>query len=510
MNDATSDNDGLPQGWATVTLDCVCAVNPPKPSQSEVCAETLVTFVPMPAIDAQARAITQPQARTFGEVRKGFSAFRENDVIVAKITPCFENGKAAICRGLTNGLGFGSTEFHVLRPTGAVLPEYVYYFTDQESFRQDGAANMTGSVGQKRVPASWLASVDIPLPPLAEQQRIVAKVEELLGWVNAARERLAKVPALVNRFRESVLAAACSGKLTQDWRDKQCKFEAAKAMLERLRLKPAHLRSDVDLADLPEGWTWVSLRTVMDQREPFCYGVVQPGENNPEGVFLVRAGDLDAGTVDVSNLRRIPRSIDAAYGRSRLTGGEVLVTVVGAGIGQSAIAPAACAGFNIARAVAKIPIRRFSARYALRWLQSQKARTWMDNDAREVARPTLNLQQLETLPLPLPPQAEQDEIVRRVDSLFALADKIEARVRSATARVEKITQAILAKAFRGELVPTEAELARQDDRTYEPVAALLERIRSEREGAGNDTQRRKTKEIRRPSTSCAGHGKEHR
>ena len=167
----------------------------------------------MPAVDADARAITKPQVRPFVEVRKGFTSFRDNDVIVAKITPCFENGKAAICRGLMNGLGFGSTEFHVLRSTGAALPEYVYYFTDQESFRDDGAANMTGSVGQKRVPVSWLASVEIPLPPLAEQRRIVAKVEELFGRLNSARERLAKVPTLVKRFRKAVLAAACSGQL---------------------------------------------------------------------------------------------------------------------------------------------------------------------------------------------------------------------------------------------------------------------------------------------------------
>jgi type I restriction enzyme S subunit len=110
----------------------------------------------------------------------------------------------------------------------------------------------------------------------------------------------------------------------------------------------------------------------------------------------------------------------------------------------------------------------------------------------------------------LPPRAEQQEIVRRVDALFALADKIEVRVKSATARVEKITQAILAKAFRGELVPTEAELAREEGRDYEPASALLDRIRAERGGASNGTPRRKRKESKQPSILCAGHGKEPR
>ena len=105
----------------------------------------------------------------------GFTAFRDGDLIVAKITPCMENGKAAICTGLVNGHGFGSTEFHVLRPTGAAQATYAFHFIRQESFRRAAADHMTGSVGQKRVPATYLANVQIPLPPLSEQKRIVAK-----------------------------------------------------------------------------------------------------------------------------------------------------------------------------------------------------------------------------------------------------------------------------------------------------------------------------------------------
>jgi len=209
----------LPERWTEAAINDVCELNPPKPVADSLAGGSEVTFVPMPAVDAEARAITRPQVRTFDEVRKGFTSFRDNDVILAKITPCFENGKAAICQGLLNGLGFGSTEFHVLRSSGAVLPEYVYRFVQQDSFLQDGKANMTGSVGQKRVPAAWLGSIDLPLPPLAEQRRIVAQVEALLARVQAARARLAKVPALLKRFRQSVLAGACSGQLTADWRE---------------------------------------------------------------------------------------------------------------------------------------------------------------------------------------------------------------------------------------------------------------------------------------------------
>jgi type I restriction enzyme S subunit len=384
-----------------------------------------------------------------------------------------------------------STGFAVLRSNGAVEPGYLFRFTLTEQFVDAVTPHQTGT----HYPATSdrvVLSQSIPLPPLAEQRRIVAKVEELLAQVNAARGRLGKLPTILKRFRQAVLAAACDGRLTADWREAQGCSESASDLLKRLNTNVVPVRTDLDLFELPESWNWVALRTLLDSREAFCYGVVQPGEDDEQGVFLVRAGDLSGGTVDLTSLRRIPKVVDKEYSRSRLRGGEVLVTVVGAGIGEAAIAPMACAGFNIARAVAKLPIRAFSAVYALRWLQAQKAREWMDNDAREVARPTLNLEQLQTLPVPLPPTAEQEEIVRRVDALFALADKIEARVQAATERVEKITQAILAKAFRGELVPTEAELARQEGRDYEPASVLLERIRASRPETNAKPRRRRT------------------
>ena len=117
----------------------------------------------------------------------------------------------------------------------------------------------------------------------------------------------------------------------------------------------------------------------------------------------------------------------------------------------------------------------------------------MKSDSREVARPTLNLEQLQTLPVPLAPLAEQHEIVRRVEALFQLADAIVKRVAAATARAEKLTQATLTKAFRSELVPTEAELARREGRPYEPASALLERIRAEREKVMGNQKRKRSR-----------------
>lgn len=502
--------DDLPEGWLLVPFPEICQINPPKPARDALTPDTPVTFVPMPAVDADSGTIRASMARPFSEVRKGFTAFRNRDVIMAKITPCMENGKAAIAQNLENGYGFGSTEFHVFRSSPAILPELVFYFIRQESFRRAAAEEMTGSVGQKRVPADFLFAVEIPLPPLAEQTRIVAKVETLLTRVNAGRQRLAKISGLMKRFRRSVLAAACSGQLTEEWRDSQVGLESATDLLKRLtKLKSQRnenrsqkrkttdqedsesANGDLELFEIPNEWCWVRIRSIMDEREAFCYGVVQPGADHADGVPLIRAGDLDKGTVNSSELRRIPVEVDVEYKRSKISGGEILVTVVGAGIGAAAIVPNSCRSYNIARAVAKIPVREFSPKYVLAWLQTSDANRWMKNASREVARPTLNLEQLETLPVPLPPLDEQHEIAGRVEALLAQADRFEVRLAAAARRVETLTQTILALAFRGELVPTEAELARRDGREYEPAAILLEHIREKRTDESSTGKKRR-------------------
>lgn len=488
---ATEDNE-LPEGWVQTRVADICHLNPPKPTPDEVASKTQVTFVPMPAVDADARAITNPQVRPFAEVRKGFTSFRDNDVILAKITPCFENKKAAVCRGLSNGLGFGSTEFHVLRSNGSVLPEYVYHFTRQESFLRDGESNMTGSVGQKRVPAGWLASVAIPLPPLAEQGRIVAKVEELLGRVSAARARLAKVPALLKRFRQSILAAACSGQLTADWRSDAAEGDGpgllAKIVRDRSKTREAN-RSRVKQAadeiaeplhELPDGWAWATLQQIGQEGRPVIYGIIKPGPHVPGGVPYVRVTEMKDGFVNLPELRRASPERAAKFSRATLACGDLLISKDGT-IGRVAVVPKELEGGNITQHLVRAAIHRHMNRdYVVYAIRSPASQAWLTDEKLGVALQGVNVEDFRRLPLPIPPHREQAEIVRRVDGLFALADKIEARVSAATARVEKITQAILAKAFRGELVPTEAELARQEGRDYEPAAVLLDRIRAER------------------------------
>src|SRR5579885_117683 len=456
----------LPEGWVQTTLGEVCELNPPKPPRDLFEEDAPVTFVPMAAVDADSGTISAPEVRPFASVRKGFTSFRDGDVIMAKITPCAENGKAAVASGLRNGIAFGSTEFHVLRPSQAVLAEYVYRFIRQESCREVAAAEMTGSVGQKRVPVLFLNQTFLPLPPLAEQKRIVAKIDALTARVDAARARLAKVPAMLKRFRQSVLAVACSGRLTADWRDSH---PQAKAVI------------DINGPfELPTSWSW---RSAGDFYEDARYGTsVKCSSEKTEGIPVLRVPNIAAGTLDLTQLKYAELS-KKEIAALTLKAEDILLCRTNGSldlIGKAAVIPA----FPRPHAFASYLIRlRLGSgllpRYAHICISGPVGRDQIEARARTTAGQfNLNLEILGSLALPVPPLEEQREIVWRVEALFKLADTIEKRVAMATARTEKLTQSILAKAFRGELVPTEADLARREGRNFEPASALLAKVRS--------------------------------
>ena len=165
-------------GWGLVPLGSTCNINPKKSLDSRLVSGAVVSFVPMPAVTEHGE-IDATAIKEYDEVKTGFTYFAENDVLFAKITPCMENGKGAVAKGLHNGIGLGSTEFHVLRPiSGKTDPYWIYTLTAFSQFRMDAASNMTGSAGQRRVPASFLENYRVSLPPIALQEQFAAFVKQ--------------------------------------------------------------------------------------------------------------------------------------------------------------------------------------------------------------------------------------------------------------------------------------------------------------------------------------------
>ncbi|MEK7691369.1 MAG: restriction endonuclease subunit S, partial [Bdellovibrionota bacterium] len=164
------DPQTSPKRWPSKRLGEAATINPRLQKEKQPTPETEVSFVPMAAVDEVRGVISSSEVRRYSEVAKGYTPFQNGDVLFAKITPCMQNGKSAIAANLVGGLGFGSTEFYILRPTDAVTSEYVFWLIRRPSFRAQAEQTFTGTAGQQRVPTSFLENYPCPIPPLELQK----------------------------------------------------------------------------------------------------------------------------------------------------------------------------------------------------------------------------------------------------------------------------------------------------------------------------------------------------
>ena len=183
------------KGWGLRRIGDVCKINPPKLNDSRLYPGIEVSFVPMSVVTEHGE-IDASEIKKYEEVKTGYTYFSENDVLFAKITPCMENGKGCVAKNLCNGIGFGSTEFHVIRSTENVNPYWIYNVTSFKQFRKDAAANMTGSAGQRRVPAKFLENYKVSVPPLDLQNQFADFVKTIDKSKLAVKKTLEKAETL--------------------------------------------------------------------------------------------------------------------------------------------------------------------------------------------------------------------------------------------------------------------------------------------------------------------------
>ncbi len=454
----------------------------------------------MAAVSEVSGSIVYREARLLRDVDKGFTPFQEGDVLLAKITPCMENGNVAVARNLKNGLGCATTELVVLRSRGAIVPEFLHRFLRQESYRRQARAAMTGVVGQARVPREFIEQTEVPLPPLAEQKRIVAKLEELTARSRRAKEALDAVPPLLDQLRQSILAAAFRGDLTADWRAKNPNVEPASDLISRLSEERREQWATAELAKLtskgkrptdgawrskyveppsldqsnfdpiPASWRWTPLESVRAGDAPMVYGIILPGEDVLGGVPYVRPVDIATdGTVDIAQLKRTTAEIADEYRRSSLEAGDIILSIVGT-IGKVAVASPLLAGANITQSSIRIRPGAPTSTEFLKWaLQAPCLVRQYDHFRFGNAVQRLNVEHVRQLVLPLPPLDEQAEICAVIQAALARLAHLE--LGPLFSRLESLDASVLARAFRGELVPQDP-----DD---EPAASALERVRDD-------------------------------
>lgn len=361
---------------------------------------------------------------------------------------------------LIGGKSWVNNHAHVLRARSEITTnEFLKHVLNAVPFDE----HVNGTTRLKLTQAAMLR-IPLRLPPLPEQRRIVAKVEALLARANVARERLAMVPHLLRRFRQSVLAAACSGRLTEDWR-RTHHMVTGGGTDEGLSPKPE--------VELPITWRWAALGkvcklergrfSVRPRNDPRYYGgkfpFIQIGDLPPQG------GEI---TAHAQALNDRGREVSKAF-----PPGTILIAIVGATIGNTGMLmfESCCPDSLVGAQAGAAAVPRYID-YYLRWQKLEIRETSYASGG----QPNINLQTLNPYPVALPPVEEQREIVRRVDAINLAAIRAEHLLALVKSKVDKTTQAILAKAFGGELVPTEAELAAAEGREFESAEELLRRV----------------------------------
>ncbi|PYC19994.1 type I restriction endonuclease subunit S [Aquipseudomonas alcaligenes] len=411
-----------------------------------------------------------------------------------------KNGDLLFAWSGTPGTSFGA---HIWHGGDAVLNQHIFKieFSERETNRgflryainqklDELISSAQGGVGLRHVTKGTFEKTEISFPPLAEQTRIAQKLDELLAQVDTLKSRIDTIPALLKRFRQSVLAAAVSGRLTEEWRAGNTRCDVAeqinailrdRLLLSKSKKAPStHLKNEE--YEIPQTWRWVSLDSLSAK-------IVDGTHHTPtyveSGVPFISVKDIRDGVIDFSSTKFITnREHEELCKRCYPQKGDLLITKSGT-IGRTAMVNTQ-AEFSLFVSVAlikpasKLVNMRFIDIALMKWVGE------IDISSRIVgsAIKNLHLTDMKVLAIPFAPLEEQAEIVRRVEQLFAFADQLEAKVATAKARIDRLTQSILAKAFRGELVP--------QDSNDEPASLLLERIQAQRAAAPKAKRGRKS------------------
>jgi type I restriction enzyme S subunit len=202
------------EDWDEKNIGDVFITNPQKSEIKDLSDDLDISFIPMKFVSEKSKKIINQETKKLFQVRKGYTYFKENDVILAKITPCFENGKMAIAKELKNGIGFGSTEYHVFRFEKEVITPFLFYFLQQNKFKGEAKRNMTGTAGQLRVPMKFIENFPIAFPSsLPTQQKIVSSIESKFSVIDKVEEAVNNSLAKSEKLKKSILKSAFEGRL---------------------------------------------------------------------------------------------------------------------------------------------------------------------------------------------------------------------------------------------------------------------------------------------------------
>jgi type I restriction enzyme S subunit len=378
--------------WPSKALVEVCEIKPPKSEAKRKLQKTdFVSFVPMEDLGINRKIIEPKSERELGQVAGSYTYFADGDVLLAKITPCFENGKLGIARGLKNGIGFGSSEYIVFRSSDELSNEYLYYYLLQDAFRADGIRTMSGAVGHKRVSKEFIERCQIPLPPLPEQQRIVAILDEAFAGLATATANIEKNLKNARELFDGYLNVV----FAQDW-----EMKSLSGTCENLDSRRVPITKNVrEAGEIP----YYGASGVVGHVADFIFD---------EDILLV--------SEDGANL--LMRTYPIAFSVS----------------GKSWV--------NNHAHVLRFP-HLISQKFVEYYLNSISLEPYVSG----MAQPKLNQKALNSIQVPFPALLDQEQAVERLDELAAHADRLRQVYEIRLGALVELGQSILQKAFSGEL-----------------------------------------------------------
>jgi type I restriction enzyme S subunit len=482
----------LPDNWAWSQIAEIGIINPRIDADDDM----LASFVPMTLIAAEYGIPNGHEPKSWRQIKKGYTHFAEGDVGLAKITPCFENGKSTVFQNLTGGMGSGTTELHVVRPL-FVDPAYVLIFWKCPFFIENGIPRMTGTAGQKRVPTEYFAYSPFPLPPLAEQHRIVTKVDELMALCDQleaaraereaardtftlstlaklntpdpetfggdARFALANLAPLTTRadqikqLRQTILNLAVRGRLVeQDAADEPGSTLWKRLTGEKARLvkagsipRPKEAKRDLDFLTepLPASWLPIALGDVCNLVTSGSRGWGEFYADSGPG--FVRAQNIRFGKLRLDGLACVNPPAKSEGARTQVAKGDLLVVITGAGVTNPALLDVDLGEAYVSQHVGLVrPCDPELSRWLLLCLMADAGgQAELTMRAYGAGKPGLNLDNIRSLSIPLPPLAEQHRIVAKVDELMALCDQLAASLTTGEQTRTRLLEAVLHNAL---------------------------------------------------------------
>lgn len=419
----------IPAHWEAKRLKYAVTPNPTAAEVRNLCRSLEVSFVPMEAV-GEYGGLELTAIKPLAEMYSGYTYFREGDIVIAKITPCFENGKGALATGLVNGIAFGTTELHVLRVGEAVDPGFLFYVSLSDAFRKLGEAEMYGAGGQKRVPDSFIKNLKHPLPPFPEQRAIAGFLDRETTEIDALVTKKERLIELLREKRSALVTRAVTKGLDPDTKMEDSGVEW--------------------LGHTPANWDIVRLKNFLI--EPLKYGANEPSIHaDSHFPRYIRITDIqEDGTLREDTFRSLPEGAAKPY---FLVEGDILFARSGATVGKTfqydpRWGRAAFAGYLIR---ARLDKRKATSNFVQYFTQSQGYKYWLMNNLIQATIQNVSAERYGTLSIALPAVDEQCIVVQFLDSETAKIAALIAKVRAAIDRLKELRATLISAAVTGKI-----------------------------------------------------------